>query len=73
MTSQQHHHRCPYAGCEESWLCQSASCSNHDLCDACERRQFEDYAEQRGWTISQPELPELEVTKLLALTARKEQ
>ena len=58
--NRQHYHRCLNPECQESWLCQRPSCGTDDLCEVCERQRFEDYHDRRGFTVSQPEIPELE-------------
>ncbi len=54
----QHYHRCQ--GCEYSWTCYSATCDAYALCEDCEKARFEQVMEQRGFTVSQPDLPELD-------------
>lgn len=51
-----HVHRCP---CGTAWHCEKADCTLDDTCTACDRADFERYAEHAGWTVSQPTLPEL--------------
>ncbi len=58
----QHYHRCLNPECQESWLCQRVNCGLDEHCDACERQLFEDYMDRRGFTVSQPTIPELEET-----------
>lgn len=51
-----HTHRC---ACGTAWICGRKDCSYQDACAKCEADHYEAYAERRGWTISQPEIPEL--------------
>jgi hypothetical protein len=63
MRAPEHYHRCGNPVCSVSWICYASNCDSKELCDACERRRFETWMEQRGLTVSQPVLPELEESR----------
>lgn len=59
LENTQHYHRCKNQDCTECWLCSRVNCGTDEMCDACERRQFDEYHEQRGFTVAQPTIPEI--------------
>ena len=52
-----HVHRCGICG--TAWICGRVDCGYDDACVACEQSRFERFADRQGWTVNQPELPNL--------------